>query len=167
MRLRDKERLLKLAATLKTIPNKLFDLDHIVEVDIHVSDFEDGWDFDYDAYDAAKANALKEMAKFEPNCGAVACAVGWCPYVFPRSFKWEHSIVTLKDGTDEYSNFQAVEKFFGINTKQCEYLFMPQSYHKSKRGPKSVAARIESFVERDGKLSQKFLDTHTFILGEV
>ncbi len=147
----EKERLTKLANHLKTVPQKLFDLDYIVDVRFD--------DLDADDLQKERENKLKKMAKQELNCGTTACAIGWCPVVFPRSFAWQDAnTVVLKEKSKfgyTLNDFDAAERFFGLNHNQAEYLFMPRSYHKSKRGPKSVAARIEALVKNNGLMTQK------------
>lgn len=145
------KRLLKLADFLDTVPKKLFDLETFANIDLD----SDGCEV-----------ALDKMKKFEPKCGATACAMGWCPTIFPKLIKWYRLDVNSWDGNIEYGvvlkeqekgkefrNFKAAEKLFGLNTDEAEYLFQPSRYpsYGKNATPKSVAKRIRKFV-KDGVL---------------
>lgn len=137
-----KNRLLKLANFLESIPPQQFNLSVIVEAEV-----------------LDKVPSKKTIK--QKTCGTAGCAIGYCPVVF-RGVKYKENddvydvtdiavqfpVPDCSDGVDE--NFSGAEQFFGISGKQAEYLFMPDAYHPSKRGPKSVAARIKAFVNRDG-----------------
>lgn len=144
---RHKERLLKLAAFLRTVPNKFFNLEVLTAGG-------DGKDFD--------PCGLK---KLDHKCGSVACAMGWCPIVFPRTFRYNSAGgVEGKDENISIKSFFGLDKFekldvYGdLEESARDYLFMPQYYPRDKRGPKSVAARIERFVKSDGKYTLKDYD---------
>lgn len=141
---RNADRLLKLAAFLRTLPPKLFDFNDICQL---------GTKKPLDAYRAGG------------GCGTTACAIGWTPKVFPRSFEWliepqmgpgAHINVTLK-GDHWVDNFDAAEKFFGITYADARYLFMPRCFDgdgtkrlSESASAKTVARRIEAFVRRFG-----------------
>lgn len=85
------------------------------------------------------------------ECGTVCCAIGYCPIVFPRNFKYVDEYgdgeleVQLK-GTNDV-NFDAAEKFFGLTNDEAYFLFMPTKYETGARTPaKVVARRIENFA---------------------
>ena len=101
------------------------------------------------------------IAKKEPICGTVGCAIGWCPKVFPRSFQWinggnaarvTYLEVCLKNH-GRY-NFGAVEVFFNISSDDSEFLFDPVAYNETNVSPKIVAKRIRSFVKQKLKESR-------------
>lgn len=147
MRQRCKERLLKLAAFLKTVPEKHFNLSSFVS-------FDAGYDYLNALQIKTKEQCINNLTKVgktlkeNPICGSTACAVGWCPTVFPRSFIWDvNETVRLKNNLKK-ANFSAAEEFFGLSYEDCEYLFTPDAYDNDRQGPKSVAYRIERFVTR-------------------
>ncbi len=148
MKKKYKDRLLKLAAGLKKVPNKYFDLSYIT--DMTVSDSITTFN-----------ERLKKMAKLEPKCGTTACAIGWCPAIFPRTFEWDAwGMVCLKGKKRPTESFKSAEEYFGLSESQSHYLFIEEYYHKTKRGPKSVASRIEAFVNSDGALSKEYLSKY-------
>lgn len=161
-----KARLLKLADFLEnTVPKKHFDLDHFTrDNDLYDTPLDN---FTKKVVDEEYKVLLKKLNKikkdFKPHtCGAVACAVGWFPAVFPRSFMWnEDTAVILKtDINKKYANvdFDVVESFLGIDEDQVHRLFTSDFYPLGKRGPKSVAKKIKNFV-KTGKLSDKMYET--------
>lgn len=139
------KRLLKLANFLLNLNPKKFDLNEVIASDIKMQD---------------------NPSEILNECGTVGCAVGWCPSVFPKlvGIKYYCSVgpswgeqnqlyrVFDKKHPDaiEYDRFASV--FFGITESEAEYLFYPFAYHKSKRGPKSVANRILNFVKNKGRI---------------
>lgn len=136
-----KNRLLKLASFLRNLPPAKFDLKVIME-----TNDEGGMPLEK-----------------EKDCGTVGCAMGWCPKVMPKLFAHTYEYYDGDRNKSIYNillkknrmvrGFEAVQVEFGLSEKDAEYLFMPGNYHKSKRGLKSVAERIEGFVRRDGKVN--------------
>lgn len=154
-----KDRLLKLADFLaNTVPRKHFSLDYFTrDNDRHTTTAsQDVIENEY----ATLLVKLHEIKKdFQPHkCGAVACAIGWLPAVFPRSFMWDkEASVILRcdaDKTCPNGDFDVVEEFLGLNINQVHKLFTTDYYPKDRRGPKSVANKIRNFV-KTGKLSNK------------
>lgn len=151
----NKRRLLKLAAFLKELNPKLFNLGTVVG--------NNKKDYGY-----VKVEKLKELKALKANCGTAACAMGWTPTVFPRLV--EFYIETFDDGEEGACNialkkdtcnrgFDTVaEILFDITSDQAEYLFNPFSngpYNKMDSGkikPKFVAKVIEKFVRDDGEI---------------
>lgn len=104
------------------------------------------------------------------NCQSKGCAVGYCPKVFPRSWKvcslpyrTDEGIsmfgVQLKneseigEGTIQQSLFHA-SKFFGLDKGETEALFYPDSQDNfglenlsGDATPKKVAKGILSFIK--------------------
>lgn len=133
-----KKRLQKLADFLETIPSKHFNLDYIA--------------MDNDGCNLENySKKMKQIGKGEKvKCGAVGCAIGWMPIVF-RDFKYdgkgEFKIINVKT---ESTNQRAASQFFGLDQKQCGYLFLPDNYKKGYKH--HVVARIRKFIEEDGGL---------------
>lgn len=145
-----KRRLLKLSEFLYCLPAQKFDLDVIVRPGL-VSSGEKYTDCDGEVCDVMNDVFPNNKNIKQKDCGAAACAIGYCPVVFPRSAKYDtDESVIFNVGHNDGDNFYGAELFFGLTTSQANYLFLSESYHDSKRGPKSVAARIRSFVDRDG-----------------
>lgn len=142
-----KNRLLKVANFILNLDAKKFDLEEII---------------------ASSVKTDSNSNKILNECGTVGCAIGWCPCVFPRSvgvkyfyeaglsFEGKRAYVYRvfdKKNPDETYYVDFASSFFGISSTDAEYLFNPAAYHKSKRGPKSVANRIFSFIRNNGKVN--------------
>lgn len=134
-----KERLLKLASFLRELPKENFDLEIIMHSDEQLDN----------------CSAQKAL-----SCNTVACAMGWCPTIFPRSFRWGKFVKGYLEGNKVYArvvlknkpkihNFDAASSFFGISRKESNFLFDPWYYDSGKKGAKAVARRIEAFVNGD------------------
>lgn len=129
----NKQRMLKLADFLDNLPAKKF-----------------GFSFFRDDDD--------DVAYTPPEkCGAVGCAIGWMPTVFPRTCKdWVGSKTkngyTLKP--DDY--FIQAAQILDIDSWSCLYLFSPRKCVNNlkprqlgdRATPKKVADRIRQFVEK-------------------
>jgi len=94
------------------------------------------------------------------ECKSVACAIGWCPIVFPKLFEYVFGgIVEIGKPDSIASSFHAVMAPFGISFGEVEHLFCPTRYPDGDRTNRlQVAARIRSFVaskqeSNDGKVS--------------
>ncbi len=154
MKMLHQKRLLKLASFLRTVPKKNFDLrSYTGNSEFYI---------DADEIIVKELNNLKKT-KFEFKCNTTACAVGWTPNVFPRTFYWnEQAEIRCKNSRrNDYDNYdyvsehntdeESVGEFFGLNTDEYSYLFYPGEYRKGHRGPLSVAGKIEKFVESKRK----------------
>lgn len=73
------------------------------------------------------------------ECGTTACALGWCPTVFPGQWEWYAGVAPrpLRE---------TVTEFFGIDPKDWSRLF--SSRHT--RTPKQEARVIEQLVAKHG-----------------
>lgn len=143
MRKVHKERLLKLATFLRTVDYRLFDLD------TYISDNSDTISYSRNITDGLK--------KLDHKCGTTACAIGFCPVVFPKSFQYTNRF--LKYNHENPNNVGHIgREFFGLNECQYEFLFMPSCYG-DKKGPKTVANRIEQFVKNNGVSRSKYFPT--------
>lgn len=133
-----KGRLLKLAAFLRTLPNKKFDL--------------------------ASCVSNKNNSNI---CNTTGCACGWATTVFRKLPKNKRLTLTISGDLRMVASpahnfpylygFDAAAEFFKIGHLECEYLFSDTAYPKGRRGPKSVAQRIENFVA-NGKYTDKTYD---------
>lgn len=97
------------------------------------------------------------------TCNTVACAVGWAMYhppfnaeglkptiLFePSPFAGERPLSIVEPEYKGMDNWDAVRKFFGIDAKVSDYLFMWQG--KDYTSPTQVADRIDEVVEHKGK----------------
>jgi len=138
----NRERLLKLADFLDKLPEEVFDLSILTEVSDPVS---------YGGRVNLKS-MLEETIKneFKP-CGAVACAIGWMPACFPGELVWDcRSDVMLKD--QSAWNFLAMQKFLGIELRDCDELFSIFGYTELNPSPQDVAAKIRGFVNEQNSL---------------
>lgn len=126
-----KDRLLKLAAFLSRLPDSKFDFREYVKK----------WDA-------------------ENHCGTVACAIGWCPKVFPKHWKWQP--FTFESGAEPVlrnpplkSEFQwcddDAQSFFGISDEEFLRLFTPGRRRDGNlpgnAKAKDVAHHIREFVK--------------------
>jgi len=130
----NKKRLLKLADFLeKEVPNQNFHLCYVGR------------------------GSVEDISKY--RCGSSACAMGWLPAVFPRTFKWlyQSSIHTGVTHTKIINKYLAdiVINFFQINILELHYLFYPGFYRSKRNGKRAVITRIRCFV-KTGKSHHNF-----------
>ena len=83
------------------------------------------------------------------KCGTAGCALGECPIVFPRHWKFEYGSVLLRGSSVNHhgfgvSGFNAAAKFFDVDYGHIYDLFMPHNSGKNSR--RDVARRIRRFV---------------------
>ncbi len=98
------------------------------------------------------------------SCGTSACAIGWCPTVFPevtmtKGDYWkcggipDFKVQGIEKSVcfDFRTNGQAaLREFFGINAEEYDYLFIPGSSEEALAEDATadeVADRICNFVE--------------------
>ncbi len=119
--------------------------------------------FDFSTYNSTPG--IWELAPKE--CGTNGCAIGECPFLFPKHWEIRLSAPVLKNFTAvEYLNDseESGEKFFGLTSNEYTLLFIPQcpfdpEYYEEmdkspwNRGPitskataKQVAKSIRNFV---------------------
>ncbi len=115
-----RKRLQKLADFLKTVPRKQFDIERLVFGD------------------------PKKI-----GCGSIACAIGHCPIVFPKQWKFIGSYyVKLRSGGIFWDLDS--EKFFGIAERDVVSIFTSQGYQPYQNvTPKMVARKIEKFLKEN------------------
>lgn len=126
-------RLLNLAAFLRKLPSRQFDL----------------------GYWVSKGDPVKN------ECGTVACACGWAASIpsFRRAglgYDTRKGDMTFTEGLPHtFYGWRAIEEFFGLDGHESDHLFSEDGYPVGRRGPKSVALRIERFVKRKQKETGK------------
>ena len=72
-----------------------------------------------------------------------ACAAGLCFVVFNRTFKWRPEF--RYDDQPAYLLLK-LKEFFGLDARQIQELFVVSSYKYGRRGPISVANKIEKLI---------------------
>jgi hypothetical protein len=131
----NKQRLEKLAAFLDTLPAKKFRYDVIVRTTETTPSLD---------------------------CGTIACAMGWLPVVFPRSWKWEKNVFNDWELNRKTKNnyllsscdftLTNVAKWFNITKDEAFMLFYPISMQNKltdNARPKTVAKHIRKFINND------------------
>lgn len=114
-------------------------------------------------FDFSYLNADEYGSEMTHNgCGTLGCAIGECPFVFPKHWKFLNGGVVLF-GTKKnklWLGLSQAEKFFGLDEEERWHLFHPISQTPELYGgrnlgyrarPKSVAANIEAFIKRKEK----------------
>lgn len=136
----NEKRLLKLAAVLKTVPAKHFDMGHWA-----------GGEYDEEGVqlEAGKSLFGAKGQGTPKTCGTTACAMGWACTIpefksaglkmrgFNPTFRGEHS-------------FRAAAEFFDLTPYEVDYLFGAEN----ERTPKQEAAVILKFVAERKKIDQ-------------
>ncbi len=111
-----------------------------------------------------KPDQMSEAPTKKGDCGTTACAVGWLPVLFPKSWSWR----TPKAWYDSFGNManaeihykrwpnadltqgqklSAAADFFSIDYDDASELFMPDAYRQGNATrAKTVAKRIRSLV---------------------
>lgn len=93
---------------------------------------------------------LGVIAEDRGSCGTVCCAIGYCPVVFPRQFKYvrdEYGQINVELKSTTAVDFDAARTFFGLTYNAADFLFMPSCYPQHDDVPaKVVAKRIEDFA---------------------
>jgi hypothetical protein len=136
----NKERLLKLATFLDTVPGPKFDLTH--------------WRSKPNRYsNPALAYEVSDADLLDPECGTTACAVGWaCTIPEFKAAGLSHSATpqyswTTAAGEELVSmGWNAVKRFFDLDGADADFLFMAHKYPVLLRGPAVVAQRIRNLV---------------------
>lgn len=120
-----KDRLLKLADYLETVPRRAFEISAWKERD-----------------------ATKPEGNTPGDCGFAGCAVGWAAHTrMFRGLRFGKGVNSDEIYYGHYSNFTAVEKLFSFDREAATYLFDSVSYPNFSATPKQVAKRIRKFVK--------------------
>ena len=98
------------------------------------------------------------------GCGTAGCALGECPFVFPRHWKFhkQHTnwFVPVTRETPEMDAFSCAQSFFGIDDREARHLFDPTcqnpeeyggKYLSSSATRKQVARNILAFLKKMDK----------------
>lgn len=122
-----KERLLTLATFLRErVPNGHFDLETFVNGD---------------------ATRLAAIARGEiKGCGTTACAIGWCPVIWPTRAMYDSEAVSFDGRPEIYPG----QKFFDVSSDVWTYLFSMKYDRRLDVSAKLTARRIEQFVAKGG-----------------
>lgn len=145
MRTKFKQRILKLAKFLRKLPRKHFNIEVVTNLGCQYNRY--GKETFVSAKDYQTiGKTLKPM-----NCGAAACAIGWCPSVFPHivCLKDKIGLIDKKTGTNGWTR---MIDYFGLSEGQSDYLFHDYAYRVGHAGKDSVAGRLEKFVAENGKV---------------
>lgn len=120
----NKERLLKLADYLETVPPEKFDMGTWITGEEIPGKSDEG-------------NLLE--------CGSAGCALGWATMVpeFREAGLFFHrtSIVFC-----EHDSFRAAEAFFGLDSHDSQLIFSSLEYPGGRSEPSEVSARIRDLV---------------------
>ncbi len=146
MKLVYKNRLLKLADYLaKEVKRDNFDMSSICYWDGTTDD---------EYSDLVWNPQTQKLTPFD--CGATACAIGHCPFVFPKlnlKFDFNNGYICGKSGKVWNSS-----KWFGITHQQWIWLFdavdPTTNDDREDETPQQVAKRIMKFVKEDGKVPE-------------
>lgn len=77
------------------------------------------------------------------RCASEGCAIGECPAVFPRQWKWHQGSVSLTNGHPFEEKRSAME-FFGLTMEDATKLFYPTSRNEDVVGRlKETATRFQ------------------------
>ncbi len=90
-------------------------------------------------------------------CGTAGCAVGECPAVFPKDFKFKSSLsgvyIALKGSA--VHNLNAAAVFFDLSDEEAQYLFMPggapwfgNEYRNYLTGRKATAKQVAKHIRK-------------------
>lgn len=142
-------RLLKLAGFLETLHHSKFNLNEWVA--------------------GIKTKLMSEAPTKKGDCGTTACAVGWLPAIFPKSWGWTkpkafydsfgnpaNADIMYKRWPDsemtQGQKLAAAADFFSIDYSDATELFMPAEYTRGDRTTaKMVARRIRHLVKSESR----------------
>ena len=92
----------------------------------------------------------------QQSCGAVGCAVGWLPAVFPKIFEWDIDsfgidlVYKKNQGDPHETSVACARSFFDITPKEAGYLFLQTNYKIPSKA--KVISRIRAFV-KNGRIN--------------
>jgi len=119
-----KEKLIKLADFLDTLEADMFNMESVIDNFVSV-----------------------DMMRRVIPCGATACAIGWCPAVFPDELQYTvFGGIRWVNGPNAYSYIGIATKLFDISFDFADSLFSAGEYD-STNDPKLVAERIRKVCE--------------------
>ena len=92
------------------------------------------------------------------GCGTVACALGWCPAVFPRHWGARRGVPAMEYFPvlkGKLSTFGSAIEFFGLDAEEADALFYSErdgvgafggDYLWDSATPKQVARNLKKFL---------------------
>jgi len=96
-------------------------------------------------------------SKAEPySCGTAGCALGECPIVFPKLWRFNGVADPALKHEGSGDSFWDAEIFFGLTDEESSHLFNPESQHPLRFGGehlhgdatrRQVARNIEAFIK--------------------
>jgi hypothetical protein len=109
----------------------------------------------HEKFDFSYYNASDELgaAHLSPNCGAVGCAIGECPIVFPD--EWRFNDQGFPVTGLHFNSTDSGKEFFRLSEEEYEHLFLPHHQDYDRFGgvdlndhatKELVAANIRAFV---------------------
>lgn len=127
-------RIPKLIEVLKRVPERRFDMIHIIRGMRH-PEWKKGLEQAAEGYD-------------NPICDSAACAIGYLPAVFPTLCQWSFSGKVVIDTPQiYYQNFGAACIVLDIEEHEAEWLFLAgKNYPKYPITKQMVIDRLELFV---------------------
>lgn len=134
-----KERLLKLADFLETVPESKFDLTSFVSFPDNAPEI----------CTDEKATEFFVNKLTDHTCGTTACALGYCPLAFPGEWVFDHWGLPHEVGCQNSRNGH---DFFGILRPQWAYLFDGDN----ERTPAEEVAVIREFVASNGAVPREY-----------
>lgn len=106
----------------------------------------------HEKFDFQVLNSFYGEERVPHSCGTNGCALGECPIVFPRYWKFDYSGQPVLQGLEDA--FDSAIKFFQINKDESNGLFAPAKTRpwapgkilRSNAKRKQVARSIRQFV---------------------
>lgn len=140
-------RLRRLAEFIRGVPPEHFDMTTVIYND---GEFNNGIE-----------KRLRKLSRSpDPPCGTSACAIGWCPIVFPKLFRYYGPIsggLTVDSTNSLHCDvFSVTIEPFAISWNDAHELFRMRNDNKT---PKQVARNIEKFVKKREKSLPNGIDT--------
>ena len=97
----------------------------------------------------------------EGECGTTACAAGWLPLLYPKSWEWTRTVAYSSSERRSLSYLggnpsamylaTSLEHFFSLKPKQVYNIFYGQSYpHSTEVTPNKVVRRIRALLKTEG-----------------
>jgi hypothetical protein len=146
----NKDRLLRLADNLYSVPSEKFNL---------IGWRNRGFGDKHDSYIDLEEESLipyQDASLLNMDCGTTGCAIGWAcamPSFIKEGLVWNRIQPVYdapeSEGGRTFEGWDAVSEFFGIDYYAARHLFSAESYRASNLNtddPIVVAKRIEMFV---------------------
>jgi len=92
-------------------------------------------------------NLFDWRAFYKPTgCHTTACAIGWCPAVFPSLWKWDSSEGFQLRGDSATNEFYLARVFFGVTSHEVSALFGCRGYERANLDPELVGNYLIKFA---------------------